>query len=245
MKGLWKRTKQLLRMKDADVGPSLRKKLLAVNGALIALFLSSIWMRCGYPLPTMEMEFRRLERTHLMPRSEIVFQTGKRYQTLPLAAEGPKVQLRDRWVVGLWEGGATVLAEEQYRSGRSPRSFYPIPRGDGPCLVPLLREGKFLEEVGRWTRSWDTGQSLTYEFVPFLLLDAPAETARAELTIRFQDEGHTGGGWLLEDGNWLLHLEISGAGRIAPRYAETAYDLALYRADGSLLLEKSGMLGEG
>lgn len=221
-----------------------RGKKLAVDLFLCALLGAMIWVRLGYPLPTVELEFRRAERTHLLPRSEIVFLTGRSYQTIPLAEEGHEVQLRDRWAVGLREGGATVWSEEG--DGREARrSFYSVPRGDGPCLVPLLREGQFLEEVGRWTRRWDTGQSLTYSFAPFLLLDAPAETARAELTVRFSGEERSGGGWRLEDGIWMLHLEMDGLGRVAPHYGEVSYELALYRADGSLLLEKCGRLEEG
>ena len=42
---------------------------LLITAALVAL----MWIAKGYPLPTQEMEFRRLERQHLAGQSEIIF----------------------------------------------------------------------------------------------------------------------------------------------------------------------------
>lgn len=51
-------------------GRTVRNLLLTAALALM------IWGQYGCPLPTAEMEFRRLERQYLLPRSEIVYQTG-------------------------------------------------------------------------------------------------------------------------------------------------------------------------
>ena len=45
----------------------------ARNLALALLPLAALWYLKGYPLPTQEMEFRRLERQRLAGRSEIIF----------------------------------------------------------------------------------------------------------------------------------------------------------------------------
>ena len=52
-------------------GKYLRR--VARNLALALLPLAALWYVKGYPLPTQEMEFRRLERQRLAGRSEIIF----------------------------------------------------------------------------------------------------------------------------------------------------------------------------
>ena len=41
------------------------------NLALTLVCLYALWAWAGYPLPTAEMEFRRLERQSLMPPSQV------------------------------------------------------------------------------------------------------------------------------------------------------------------------------
>lgn len=62
---LWSRRPRLGRG-----GRTVRNLLLTAALALM------IWGQYGCPLPTAEIEFRRLERQYLLPRSEIVYQTG-------------------------------------------------------------------------------------------------------------------------------------------------------------------------
>lgn len=64
MKKWWKKLERALERIS-------RGKKLAVNLALCAFLLVLIWSRFGYPLPTAELEFRRLERQSLMPPSQI------------------------------------------------------------------------------------------------------------------------------------------------------------------------------
>lgn len=109
MKKWWKKLERALERVS-------RGKKLAVNLALCAFLLALIWSRFGYPLPTAELEFRRLERTHLLPPSELqgVFRR------------------ENQWVVvGLREDG--VLFSEDRALDRWPRS------GAGAALVPIGR----------------------------------------------------------------------------------------------------------
>lgn len=64
MKKWWKKLERALERIS-------RGKKLAVNLALCAFLLVLIWSRFGYPLPTAELEFRRLERQNLFPPSEL------------------------------------------------------------------------------------------------------------------------------------------------------------------------------
>ena len=54
----------------------------ARNLALALLPLAALWYLKGYPLPTQEMEFRRLERQRLAERSEIIFRCESRGEAL-------------------------------------------------------------------------------------------------------------------------------------------------------------------
>lgn len=86
------------------------------NLAAVLICLCVLWARAGYPLPTAELEFRRLERQNLLPPSELqgVFRR------------------ENQWVVvGLREDG--VLFSEDRALDRWPRS------GAGAALVPIGR----------------------------------------------------------------------------------------------------------
>lgn len=245
MRERWKRVKRVLLVKDEDLSPAQRRALLALDLVLIALFLWMIWMRLGYPLSSLEAEFRRLERTHLLPRSEIIFQSHGTNYALPLR-DGPEIRLNIGFVVGLREDGVTLCSMEQYYDGEKKWDIVSLPRGEGPALVPLLREGKYLEPVA-WQRVQIAENYTGSEsYLLFLLADAPADTARAELTIRDESQGEefSGGGWQMEDGSWMLCLENDLLGRRTLYYSNVTYDLTLLRADGSVLLERHGEWGE-
>ena len=62
-------------------GKYLRR--VARNLALALLPLAALWYLKGYPLPTQEMEFRRLERQRLAGRSEIIFRCESRGNATP------------------------------------------------------------------------------------------------------------------------------------------------------------------
>lgn len=249
MKKWWKRLERRLD------GISYRKKIVG-NLVLCAVLLLLIWTRFGCPLPTAELEFRRMERTHLLPRSEIVFSNGKKSRDgLQVSREdgsvftldGTELYLRGRWMVGVQGDWAEVACLSE--NGRYIRSF---PLEPGPALVPFPERGEYLDHVGYWvthgpgeTPEGDPAYVYNYHnFAPFLLLNAPEGMSSVEITVRPEGEEYSGSGWQLTDSVWLLGVELErrlGEGPVG----ETAYTLRLYRADGSLLLEKNGMLGEG
>ena len=233
-----------------------RGKKLACNVALCAFLLVLIWSRFGYPLPA-ELEFRRLERTHLMPRSEIVFSNGARSEDglrvsrsdrSVFALDGTELHLRGRWFAGAGKEWAVLACLD-----RSYNSFIrEIPLDGGPTLAPLARPDWYLDLNGYWvTQGWgetpEGHPAYEYEyhnFSAFLLFGAPEETVRAELTVRDGGAERTGGGWALENGLWLLGVE-DGEARARDQVSEIPYTLRLYGASDTLLSERSGTLWEG
>ena len=235
-----------------------RGKKLAVNLALCAFLLVLIWSRFGYPLPTAELEFRRLERTHLLPRSEIVFSNGARSEDglrvsksvgSVFALDGTELHLWGRWVAGVREERAVLacLGENFYRT-----FIRELPLDCGPVLAPLAQYDGYLNHTGGYWVSQGPGETpegdpaYVYEyhnFYSFLLFGAPEETVRAELTVREGGAEHTGGGWPLENGLWLLGVDMEGW-TPAERVWELPYTLRLYGAADTLLWERSGTLWE-
>lgn len=252
----------------------MREKLLKLwrgrprlgrRGRIVVDLLASVlaacllWAAAGFPLPTAELEFRRMERTHLMPRSEIVFTNGAgNGDTLWLsrgdsfsgwsvfALDGTELHLQGRWVAGTREERA-VLAR---LDGNFSVSFIRASSLDGgPALAPLARSDRYLHHNGYWV-SRGPGETpeghpaYGYEyhnFSAFLLFGAPEGTARAELTVRDGGVERAGGGWALENGLWLLGVEDGPARELV---SEIPYTLRLYDASDTLLAERSGRLWE-
>jgi len=221
MKKLWNKCKGLL--SRATWGQKS-----AVNFALCAFGLVILWGCMGYPLPTMEMEFRRLERTNLLPPSDIIFNSEEdsplQWRDLPSLSFSTQ-----RVMVGV-EGDRVHVAGLRYEILETH------PLGEGITPVPLYN--MFAWE--HWLGSSRTG-------VPLLFLNVPAEAERAEVEI--DAVGRNGGarrgqgeGRRLAPGRWMFSV-APGEGFYGDWYAGGAYTLRLYRADGSLLLEQSGNIG--
>ena len=230
--------KKWLNRLDRKLEGISRQKKTAVYLALCALLLLLIWTQFGCPLPTAELEFRRYERTHLLPRSELVLRSDREYIT---AADGTQLYLYEDNFVGLSGDWATVANIDDF----SAISCRTLRLEEGPALV--LLEG---EPYGGWSEEVPSGTPYRdhelehHHFSPALLVNVPQETARAEITVVREEDCLTGGGWDLGNGVWLL-----GVGETYTVFDQPGstyrYTLCLYRADGSLLLEKSGQLGEG
>ena len=231
-----------------------RRGRIGVNLLAAALTACLLWGAAGCPLPTMELEFRRMERTHLLPRSEIVFSDGEksrdglqmsRQDGSVLALDGTELYLRGRWMVGVQGDRAAAAC-----LSRDRRYIRSLPLGSDPALVPLTGRYGYLDCIGYWvthgpgeTPEGDPAYVYSYhDFIPFLLLNAPEGTAGVKVTVLLEEE-HSGGGWQLEGGAWMLGLERDGLTGVE-QLPGAAYTLRLYRADGSLLLEKSGTLPE-
>ena len=225
LKGLWSRRPRLGRR-----GKTIRNLLLTLILAVL------IWGQFNYPLPTAELEFRRLERTNLLPRSEIVFTAPRSTNDLK-PKNGPAFTLWNRWVVGTYGERAAV----GYLEGKwSQIDVFALNDGPSPVPLPLGHVG-WIEQVES-----EQGVHSNPHIWPALLFLGMPEAARGELvldvTYREKDYHRVSEGWDLGDGVWLFVLEPPESSYSADWYQGGSYALALCREDGSLLLEQTGTI---
>lgn len=107
-------------MKRATKTRNLSHRAKAVRNVLVTLaLLIGLWAYMDYPLPQ-TMQFRRLERAHLLPKSEIVYRDSEN-------------------VVGVWDDEAIAA----WLSGSTPDTWrfcrYPL-NEEGPTIIPLRSE---------------------------------------------------------------------------------------------------------
>lgn len=214
-----------------------RGKKLALDLVIIVLAGGWLWGLAGCPLPTVEMGFRRLERQYLLPRSEVAYQIG-----FWSFGGGGDIKSRDGTYLSVFEPlvvgvtGGRAYSVTLRRPGWHDVSV--ISLGEGPAPVPLNGTVARVPEPGR---TWMSGCNL-------LFLRVPQETVRAELDMdaRFWDDEHftrrVQEGLCLEDGVWLFSLEPPEGGYPGDWYEGATYTLRLYREDGGLLLERSGII---
>lgn len=200
-----------------------RGKKLVFNLVLCALIGALIWMRLGWPLPTMEMEFRRMERTHLLSRSEIVFSI-RAGESFMLGEQ--EITARAPVMIGIADGHAAICTRS---GGRADSRIISLKDGTAACLVPG-------DAFRAFPSAWESGTAV-------LVLGVPEGAASGEISLEAQQGGPmTGPGCRLGKGAWLFAAKAKGNGYSL--WGDVPYTLELYRADGSLLLEHSGALGE-
>lgn len=203
--------------------PGLRRgRKLALNLALSAVLLALLWGLAGYPLPTAEMEFRRLERTNLMGRSEIVLVTPHDVNQW----EG--FSLFDRWCIGVRDGRAVV---GKLQGKWSWLEAFPLE--EGPSPVPLAG-GHMV-----WIRSGSPHSASA-----LLFIQIPEGTARGELAVdvTYQEEEYhqMAQGWAMDGGVWMFGVDMPEGAHSADWYQDAAYTLRLFDGADRLLLEQSG-----
>lgn len=208
--------------------PRLGHKGRAARNLLLVLALAVlVWGQYGCPMPTAEMAFRQMEGQYLLPRSEIVYQSGF-WNTGDIerveSRDGTYLSVFDPFVVGVAQN--RVYSVTLDRPGRQVLGVFPL--GEGPAPIPINGVIAWVPEPGRTRMS---GCNL-------LFLQIPGETARAELDVdtvlpggeRFLRRAQEG--FCLEDGVWLFPLESPEGGWSGDWYEGAAYTLRLYREDG-------------
>ena len=201
-------------------GKIIRNLLLCLPLAVL------VWARSGCPMPTTQLEFRRLEGRYLLPHSEILWDTG----TEGRGSHGdlPSWQLLDDWVIGVRGGVATAAMID-----RPDRNFflscYPLEEAPFPVPTP------------------DAAMSyggLRMEALVFF--GVPEETERVELELEClgsdgMNRVWSGDGRPLGDGRWLCP---TSPGPTFPWdwYEGGSYVLRMYDEAGKLLLERAGVL---
>ena len=117
--------------------PRLGHKGRAARNLLLVLALAAlVWGQYGCPMPTAEMAFRQLEGQYLLPRSEIVYQSGF-WNTGDIerveSRDGTYLSVFDPFVVGVAQN--RVYSVTLDRPGRQVLGVFPL--GEGPAPVPI------------------------------------------------------------------------------------------------------------
>lgn len=223
MKGKWKL-------------PRLGRRGKTVRNLALALLLAiPIWSQYGYPMPTAELEFRRLERRLLLPRSGIVYT----FEDWGRDTADGSVFLFNTWVVGAEEDFVRALYVNSSR-----RIMYHIPRGEGADPVPLpignLAVTEILEDEGEYF-----SQNLGIR-AALLMLDVPAGTAAARLKMdfRYRDQRCLidADGVKVTDGVWIFPIDTPEGGYSGDWYQGEAYTLTCLDGAGDLLLGQEGII---
>ena len=185
------------------------------------------------------MEFRRLERQYLLPRSEIVYQTG--FWNIGNVEE---IKSRDGTYLSVFQPFVAGTIKDQvyaatlYAPGKHIMNVVPL--GKGPTPIPINSVIAWVPEPGK---TWMSGCNL-------LFYQIPGETTRTELDVdtvllggerfaRYAQEGIC-----LEEGLWLFSMKSPEGAYSQDWCAGASYALRLYGEGGELLLEQEGVLPE-
>lgn len=229
------------------------------NLAVMAAALFAMWCMAGCPMPTAELEFRRLERRCMLPESELVFATPERYRApYPGASQDRTVTTLDGMEVTLEDCHFAGVTEELAVVGRVRRgllwaesgSLQGYARDGRPLLLPLGWREWELPRAYWITEERGAGGGVHYTYhnvAPLVLLDVPEEAERAEVRLELQvgEESlpYETTCWNMGGGVWLVGA--SRADELEPvPWAGGAYALRLYDGAGALLLEQEGTIPE-
>ena len=129
--------------------PRLGHKGRAARNLLLVLALAVlVWGQYGCPMPTAEMAFRQMEGQYLLPRSEIVYQSGF-WNTGDIerveSRDGTYLSVFDPFVVGVAQN--RVYSVTLDRPGRQVLGVFPL--GEGPAPIPINGVIAWVPEPGR------------------------------------------------------------------------------------------------
>ena len=214
-----------------------RGKRLVLNLAVIVLAGLWLWGLADYPLPTAELEFRRLERASLEERSELVLALGRDLEVQ--ARDGSRHIFVRPMMVGVTDD--RVLVGYASRTDRPFDELRRYEREDGPTPVPLY------PNFVSWMGVVQEGQEDDFygAAIPLLLVGVPQEAASGGMELEITEweggEFHLDA-HLFELGNgvWLAPVEQAENVFNAGWYRQVDYTLRLYDGAGELLLEQEG-----
>ena len=216
-----------------------RGKRLVLN-LVVTVFVSlGLWGMAGYPLPTIEMEFRRAERQWMMPPSEIVF-TAK-YGAGLKALDGTALEWTRATAIGV-RGDVAVVACSS-RTDRDLDTIELFALDDGPTPVPVTMSHLMWVEVTRTDGKMDSRPRID-EILILLRMPQEAATGELELDVTYQEQTYHPVCPLfpMENGVWIAAVESPEGPYSSDWYEGGDYTLRLYEENGALLLEKTGVI---
>ena len=207
-------------------GKIVRNLVLAAGLALV------IWAQYGCPLPTLEMEFRRMERKNLLPASEILLTTGRITVSHSHDPGVPPPKITEEQILGLGEDYAVAFWKHPFSSSGNQLVCWPFEEQEGQVkLAPLL-------DAVSDTRNedWPERESC----VAVAALELPEGTVRGEMIVEAEEGIYQEESEVLEHNLCLFAFQSRLSSYSFGWVRGLPYTLRLYDAAGELLLEQTG-----
>ena len=204
-----------------------RPKKAALNLTLADVLLFALWAYFGYPLPTTEMEFRKLEKQNLRHPSEIV-QHLERDQSFV-----SDLTLGDIFI-GISDKDVAVGYIQHRGAYGSSLEVWPLL--DGPTPVPISCIKAPWDEKNQW---W-TSHAMCF-------VNVPKEAVRAQVVLEGDPfpSNLTNGQWM-ENGVFAFRFVSRDDELARPCKSEdfegVSYTLRLYDERDVLILEQEGVI---
>lgn len=207
-------------------GKIVRNLMLAAALALV------IWAQYGCPLPTIDMEFRRMERKNLLPPSEIVLHTG---QITVSHSHDPGVlppEVTEEQILGLGEDYAVTFWQHPFSNSGNQLVCWSFAEQPGQVkLAPLV---SLISD----TRGEDWPERESCAAVA--ALELPQGTVRGEMTVEAPEGIYQEESEVLEHGLCLFAFQSRLSSYSGDWVQGLSYTLRFYDAAGELLLEQTG-----
>lgn len=210
---------------------SRRAKLcrnLLVGAALLLLF----WGLKQYPLPTMDMEFRRLERSCLVEPTQIVLRTGRLTGSHSHEPGAPLPKVTQEQILGLGEDYAVAFWRHPFAPGANQLVCWSFEEQEGQVkLAPLI---SFISDTRG--EDWPERESC----VAVAALQLPQGTARGEMTVEAEEGIYQEESQVLEHDLCLFAFQSRLSSYSGDWAQGLPYTLRCYDEEGKLLLEQTG-----
>lgn len=207
-------------------GKIVRNLVLAAGLALV------IWAQYGCPLPTIDMEFRRMERKNLLPPSEIVLRTGQITVSHSHDPGVPPPKVTQEQILGLGEDYAVAFWKHPFSTGGNQLVCWPFKEQEGQVkLAPLI---SLISD----TRGEDWPDRENAAAVAALRL--PVGTVRGEMTVEAEEGVYQEESQVLEHNLCLFAFQSRLTSYSSDWVQGLPYTLRLYDEAGELLLEQTG-----
>ena len=207
-------------------GKIVRNLVLASALALV------IWAQYGCPLPTIDMEFRRMERKNLLPPSEIVLHTGQITVSHSHDPGVPPPEITEEQILGLGEDYAVAFWKHPFSNSGNQLACWSFAEQPGQVkLAPLV---SLISD----TRGEDWPERESCAAVA--ALELPQGTVRGEMTVEAPEGIYQEESEVLEPGLCLFAFQSRLSSYSGDWVQGLSYTLRCYDAAGDLLLEQTG-----